>query len=65
MESMYENKSSPDVYILENVRSRHIAKFNVRGYDYRLKLLPLDKGATVSHIHDVLEGMHFVSVIES
>jgi hypothetical protein len=52
-------------YVMETTRERHIAKFNVRGYEYKVRIPRLrDVGyleATVM-LHQTMDGEYFLSI---
>lgn len=44
-------------YQIELIRQRNIAKFNVQGYDYRVRVDPIDRDTTYNNAVQILHRM--------
>ena len=50
-----------DHFSIQKINERHIAKFNVHGFDYKVKVEPLRQNASyeqvLQNLHNILSGM--------
>jgi hypothetical protein len=55
-----QNDETPAMYTIDNVRERHVVKFNARAHDYVVKVPPLqgrfDYLQAVVHLHELFQG---------